>query len=363
VDGGTKDQVHSGRQVRFTDLPAVVARVVAVSELGVIAALAMLVVVFSTMNSAFLSAANLRAILAAVSFVGIIAVGQTMLLVGGEFDLSVGSTAGLSAIVSAWMLTRPHWPVPLGLAAGLATGLAVGFVNGTVVVRFKIPAFIATLGMLYVAQGLNTVITNGNPIYPLPAEIGRIGSSTFAFDLGWSVLVMLVLLVAGDLMLRRTTIGRNLYATGGNREVARLVGINTDRYRLLCFTLTGGLAALAGLLVMASLDTGSTSIGQGWELSVIAGVVVGGVSLFGGVGTVLAGLTGILLLQVVQSGLVVIGVSANWQAVAVGAIMIMAVGLDIFRRRISTARAAQRNSQQEISSLPAPGRPAKAEAE
>lgn len=327
------------RKLTPATVATVIAKIIAVSEVGVIAALVVLVVVFTSLNDAFISAANLRAMLAAVSFVGIIAVGQTMLLVCGEFDLSVGSNAGLSAIVSAWLMTRPEWPVPLALAAGIGTGVFIGLVNGIVVVKFKIPAFIATLGMLYTAQGLNTVITNGNPIYPLPADVGKIGESTFGFKLGWSVLVMILLLVVGDLVLRRTSLGRNLYATGGNREVAELVGINTERYRLSCFMLTGGLAGLAGLMVMATLNSGSTSIGQGWELSVIAGVVVGGVSLFGGVGTVLAGLIGMLLLQVVQSGLVVVGVSANWQTVAVGVIMILAVGMDILRRRISVGRS------------------------
>lgn len=315
------------------------ARLFAVGEAGVIAALAVLVVVFEALNSAFLSSADIHAILGAVSFVGIIAVGQTVLLVAGEFDLSVGSTAGLCAIVAAWLMTKGGLPPALGLLGGLVAGGLIGLVNGVVVVRFGIPAFIATLGMLYAAQGLTNLITNGDPIYPLPDVVGNVGQATPIFGLGWSVVVMLALLVVGDLVLRRTTIGRNLYATGGNREVARLVGINTGLYKIACFVLVGALAGLAGMFVMGSLASGSPTIGTGWELVVIAGVVVGGVSLFGGVGSVLAGLIGMLLLQVVQSGLVVAGVSANWQTVAVGVIMILAVGLDLLRRRVSASRS------------------------
>jgi ribose transport system permease protein len=317
-----------------------VGRATAVSEAGVIGALVVLVVVFQSLDSAFLSSADIRAILAAVSFVGIIAVGQTILLVAGEFDLSVGSTAGLSAIVSAWMVTDGGTPLAVGIAAGVATGLLIGLINGIAVVRFGIPAFIATLGMLYTAQGLTNLITNGDPIYPLPDTISNVGQATPLFGLGWSVWAMLALLIVGDVVLRRTTIGRNLYATGGNPDVAQLVGINTGLYKLICFVIVGGLSSVAGLFVMGSLGTGSPTIGGGWELIVIAGVVVGGVSLFGGVGTVLAGLIGMLLLQVVQSGLVVVGVSANWQTVAVGVIMVLAVGLDLVRRRVSAGRSS-----------------------
>lgn len=324
---------RTGRQL------AMLGRLFAAGEAGVIAALVLLVIIFEALNSAFLSSADIHAILAAVSFVGIIAVGQTILLVAGEFDLSVGSTAGLCAIVSAWVMTKGGLPPGLGLLAGLGTGAVIGLVNGLVVVRFGIPAFIATLGMLYAAQGLTNLITNGNPIYPLPDMVGSVGQATPIFGLGWSVVVMLALLVVGDLVLRRTTVGRNLYATGGNREVARLVGINTGLYKVACFVIVGALAGLAGMFVMGSLASGSPTIGTGWELVVIAGVVVGGVSLFGGVGSVLAGLIGMLLLQVVQSGLVVAGVSANWQTVAVGVIMVLAVGLDLVRRRVSAGRS------------------------
>jgi len=312
-------------------------RAIAISEAGVIASLVGLVLVFYLLEPAFLSTTNIRSMLSAISFVGIIAVGQTLLLVAGEFDLSVGSVAGLSAIVSAWLMTKGNLPVPLGILGGLVTGALVGFVNGVLVVRARIPAFIATLGMLYAARGFTYVITNGYPIYPVPKVIGKIGSAEVVFGLGWSFVILVVLAVVGDLVLRRTTIGRNLFATGGNEEVARLVGIDTGRYKVVCFMVVGMLASVAGMLVLADGASGTPSIGDGWELTVIAGVVIGGVSLFGGVGTVAAGIIGMLLLQVVQSGLVVVGVNPNWQTVAVGLIMVLAVGVDIARRRVSLA--------------------------
>jgi len=314
-------------------------RVIALSEAGILGFLVLLALVFYAIEPLFLSSSNLRAILVAMSFVGIIAVGQTLLLVGGEFDLSVGSNAGLSAVCSGWLMTSGGASVTLGIAGGLAVGAGVGLVNGLVVVRLGIPAFIATLGMYYTAAGVTQIITNGYPIYPLPASVSTIGQSQVLFGLGWSFVILIVLGVFFDVALRRTTFGRNLYATGGNREIARLVGINTDTYKIVSFVITGTLAAVAGMLVMGSLGSATTSVGQGWELAVIAGVVVGGVSLFGGIGTVLAGVIGILLLQVVQSGLVVVGVSANWQQVAVGTIMVLAVGLDLLRRRLQSGEA------------------------
>jgi ribose transport system permease protein len=309
-------------------------RLLAAGEAGVVLALIILCVVFQLLQPAFGSGENIRAIFSALSYLGIISVGQIILLVGGEFDLSVGSTAGVSAIVAADLMAHLSVPVPIAIIAGVVTGAFIGLINGIVVVRFKIPAFIGTLGMLFVGQGVTQVITNGQPIYPLPAVVSDIGQATPIFGLGWSLLFFVVVAVLGDTFLRRTVPGRTMYAVGGNPVVARLAGVRVERYKMGGFILSGTLAAIAGIFVMGDLGAGSTSIGQGWELLVIAGVVVGGVSLFGGVGSVLGGAIGMLLLQVVQSGLVVVGISPNWQTIAVGAIMILAVGLDVWRRRL-----------------------------
>jgi ribose transport system permease protein len=317
-----------------------VTRLVAVGEVGVLLALILIVLFFDSIEPAFLSVRNVRAILRVVSFIGIIAIGQTTLLVCGEFDLSVGAVAGLSAVCSAKLMTALALPVPIALVGGVVVGGCVGLVNGLVVVKLKIPAFIQTLGMLFIGQGLIQVVTKGYPVYPLPPVIADIGYADFVFGLGWSFIFFIVAALVADFVLRRTVLGRNMYATGGNPEVARLVGIDTARYKIGAFVVVGMLAASAGMFVMADLASGTTSIGSGWELAVIAGVVVGGVSLFGGAGTMAGGLIGVLLLQVVTSGLVVIGVNANWQQIAVGVIMVLAVGLDILRRRFFIAGAS-----------------------
>ena len=310
-------------------------RLLAVSEVGVIAALIVIAALFYALEPAFLSERNIRAMLNIVAFIGIIAIGQTILLVNGEFDLSVGSVAGIGAVVSAKLMTALALPVPVALLGGVFIGAAIGLINGLSVVMLHIPAFIQTLGMLFIGQGLIQIVTGGYPVYPLPAGVGAFGRSSVIAGLGWSFVFFLMAAVAADILLRRSVIGRNMYATGGNPLVAQLVGINTRFYKIGSFVLVGALASIAGMFVMADLASGATGIGSGWELAVIAGVVVGGVSLFGGVGTVVGGLIGILLLQVVQSGLVIVGVSANWQQIAVGLIMIAAVGLDTFRRRLA----------------------------
>jgi ribose transport system permease protein len=306
----------------------------AVSEVGVLCALVLAIALFSALEFAFVSERNVRAILTIVSFVGIIAVGQIILLVCGEFDLSVGSVAGLAAVIAAKLMTALALPVPMALLGGVLVGAFIGLLNGLVVVRLHVPAFIQTLGMLFIGQGLIQVVTLGYPVYPLPPAVGEIGQAQVLFGLGWSFVFFAALALAADFTLRRTTLGRNCYAVGGNVEVARLVGINTARYKVGAFVLVGMLSAVAGMFVMADLASGTTSIGNGWELTVIAGVVVGGVSLFGGTGSVAGGLIGMLLLQVVQSGLVISGVSANWLQIAVGVIMVAAVGLDVWRRRM-----------------------------
>jgi len=313
--------------------------VIAVGEVGVLAAMALLIAFFWLLEPAFLSQRNIRAILNVVSFVGIIAIGQTILLVAGEFDLSVGSVAGLSAVVAAKLMTAAALPVTVGIVGGIGVGALIGLLNGLIVVRLGIPAFIQTLGMLFIGQGLIQVVTGGYPVYPLPDAINDIGGTDLAFGLGWSFVFFIIAAVVADFVLRRTVLGRNMYATGGNKEVAHLVGINTNAYKIGAFITVGALSAIAGMFVMADLGSGGTSIGSGWELTVIAGVVVGGVSLFGGAGTVAGGVVGILLLKIVQSGLVVIGVNSNWQQIAVGVIMVMAVGLDIVRRRYFIAGA------------------------
>jgi ribose transport system permease protein len=316
--------------------PGVWRKLLSVPELGILIPLLAVTGIFAAINPVLLTTNNLTALLRALSFIGIIAVGQTFLMVSGELDLSVGSVAGLCAIVAAWLMKTAGWPVPVAIAATLLLGASIGLVNGLLAVRVGLPAFIVTLGMLYIARGANYLICAGYPIYPLPDSLKNFGAAE-PLGISWSFLIFFCLVLLGDFLLRRTVFGRKIAATGGNREVAHIAGINTHAVKIACYMLTGALAAFGGILLMAQIAVGQPEVGQGWELDVIAGVVIGGVSLFGGVGTVAGTFLGLLLMQVIRTGLVLTNVNTHWQTVSVGAIMIAAVAFDLLRRRAKIA--------------------------
>lgn len=311
-------------------------RLFAVPEVGVLIPLLGFIVIFYLVNPAFLSMASVTTMLRTMSFIGIIALGQTFLMIAGAFDLSVGSTAGLSAIVCTYMMVKMNLPVPIALLGGLGTGALVGLINSFVVLKLGVPAFIATLGMLYMAKGMTSLISKGYTIYPLPESIQRFGTAE-PLNTSWSFVIFVLMAIVFTFVLSKTTYGRKLYAVGGNPEVARLAGINPALIQLSGFVLVGICASLGGIMLTARIVTGNPTIGLGWELNVIAGVVIGGVSLFGGSGSIPGAVIGLLIMQVVTSGLVVARVDPYWQTVAVGLIMIAAVAIDVFRRNSKTA--------------------------
>ena len=313
-------------------LPARWRHLLAIPEVGILLPLIGFTLLFYVLRPALLSPAHVGAMLRGMSFVGLVAIGMTLLLIAGEIDLSVGSVAGLCAIISAWLMKNGGCPVLIAVLGGMLAGALVGLVNGVLTVRFGLPAFIATLGMMYVARGLNYLICSGYPIYPLPESLRRFGAAD-TLGTSWSFMIFILLVLIFDFAMRRTVYGRMIYATGGNQEVARLAGINTNLVKIGCFVLTGMFAALGGILLMSRINVGQPEIGLGWELEVIAAVVISGVSLFGGVGTVLGTLLGLAIMQVIRSGLVLSGVNTHWQTVAVGVIMMLAVAVDLLRRK------------------------------
>ncbi len=331
---GVTDQMTDGpseRELKTPAAPSLVRRLLAIPEVGILIPLVVLVLVFYACRPTFLARDNIVAILRFMSFVGIIAVGQTLLIIAGEIDISVGSVAGLGAIAAAHLMATAGWPVAAAIGAALLACALVGALNGFLITRLGVPAFIATIGMLYMARGVKHLICGGFPIYPLPPWIGRVGPME-PLGTNWAFVVFIALVLVGDLVLRRTVYGRALYATGGNIEVARLAGINTFWIKMSAFITCSILAGLAGILLMAQLKSGDTTIGEGWELNVIAGVVVGGVSLLGGAGSMLGTLIGVTILFVVANGLVVINLNPHWQTVAIGLVMILAVMVDMARR-------------------------------
>jgi ribose transport system permease protein len=311
-------------------------RLLGIPEVGVLVPLLGFVLIFYIINPVFLSPISITTMLRSMSFIGVIALGQTLLMISGAFDLSVGSTAGLASIVCSYVMVKMQLPIPVAILAGLGTGALVGLVNSFSVLKLGVPAFIATLGMLYIAKGITFLISKGYTIYPLPPAIKTFGTAE-PFGTSWSFVIFIILAVIAHIVLSKTSFGRKLYVVGGNQEVARLAGISPARIQTAGFILVGCLSALSGMLLMSRIVTGNPTIGLGWELNVIAGVVIGGVSLFGGAGSILGAVLGLLIMQVVTSGLVVSGVDPYWQTVSVGVIMITAVAIDVLRRKSKIA--------------------------
>jgi len=325
-------EVSKANPDRAVSIATLFRKLLNIPELGIFVSLLLFALIFNALNPAMLSGANLAVMLRTISYVGIIAVGQALLMIAGEIDLSVGAVTGFCAVFSAWLMAEKGWPVPAGVLAGLLAGALIGLVNGLITVKVGLPAFIVTLGMLFTARGANYVISKGTYIYGLPDSFGEFGTAT-PLGLSWAFVIFIVLVILGDFVLRWTIFGSMITATGGNKQAAKIAGINTDWVKISCFMFVSSLAAISGMLVTANLKSADYVTGFGWELAVIAGVVIGGVSLFGGVGTVLGAFLGTLLMQEVRSGLVIVGVNINWQNVAVGVILAAAGSIDLLRRR------------------------------
>jgi ribose transport system permease protein len=310
----------------------VAGRVSGVPELSLLILLLVAFTGFTLVNSGFASGPNIQSLFLTIAYTGIVMVGQAVLMIAGEFDLSVGSVAGMAAIIGGLLMTEMGLPVPVAIVGAIAAGGLIGLMNGVITVKVGIPAFVTTLSMLFVAKGIGYVLSGGDPVYPLPKDVGVL-ARTDILGIPSSIWVFLLVVLVADLAMRHTTLGRVVYATGGNPLTARLAGIRTARVKTLAFILCGSLAAFGGLLLVSRLERADASIGLGWELNVIAACVVGGVAIGGGAGTVLGAFLGLVLLQGVVQGLVIIGVDASLQPVVAGVVLIAAASFDLYRRR------------------------------
>jgi ribose transport system permease protein len=295
--------------------------------------LALSTAIFTALNSEFFTSANLIVIVGAAAFVGIAAVGETILLIAGEIDLSVGAVAGLVSIISGEVMVHTGSMV-LGVIAGLLAGFAVGLVNTALVLLLRIPSFIATIAMLYIASGLATYVTQGQPIYPLPGSLTAFGLWS-PLGLPSVAVVFVLVLLCGHFVLTSTTVGRWIYAVGGNSEVSEMTGIPVRKIKMLAFVLCSVSAGLAGIVQMASLQTASNQIGSDWELQTIAAVVIGGTSIYGGTGSLLGTGLGVVLIAAVNDGLATVGVPSSWETLTIGVILICSIGADYLRRAIA----------------------------
>ena len=279
----------------------------------------------------FMSRQNTSAILLALADQSIIAIGMTLLLVSGGFDMSVGSTMALAGATTAIWLTL-GFPVPIAILLGLAVGALIGAINGLIIAEVGINPFITTLGMMSLARGMLMVVSDGKNISGLPDSFTVIGQGS-VFGIQYPIIISIVLVAGGDFLLRRSRFFRQNYYMGANEKAAVLSGINVKKMKVFNYALTGLLAALAGIIITARLGSASTSAGKGLELRVISAVIIGGASLKGGVGTVFGSFLGALLMAIIVSSINLLGVQLNWIDFVLGATLLLAVMADTFAAR------------------------------
>jgi ribose transport system permease protein len=316
------------------------ARSEAIQRVLAFGALIALIAIFSVASPNFLQFDNIVGILLATSVNGVLALGVTFVIITGGIDLSIGTVMTLSAVMTGVFVTYWRLPLPLGILAGLCAGGVAGFVNGVVVARLKVPSFIATLGMLNVAKGLALVISGLKPVYfnDTPqfnslAMGSALGGIVATLAVPNAVLVLFGAALVASFLLSRTILGRYTFAIGSNEEATRLSGVRVDRWKIGIYTLTGLFSGLAGVLIAARLNSAQPSLGQGYELDAIAAAVIGGTSLSGGEGSILGTVIGAFIISTLTNGLRIMSVPQEWQTVVTGGIVVLAVYLDIVRRR------------------------------
>jgi ribose transport system permease protein/inositol transport system permease protein len=296
-----------------------------------LAVLGALIVLLSVLSPYFLSVSNFLNILLATSVIGVLAYGATFVIAAAGIDLSLGSVLGLSGVVGALSINAWGVPWPLGLLICVATGALCGSINGVLNARVGIPAFIVTLGMLGVARGLGLVLTNGVPVYGLDPAVVYIGQGR-PFGIPFPVFILFAAGAVSHFVLATTRFGKYALVIGDNETAARAMGVRVQRHRILLYTLSGGMAGLAGLLFMARTNAGDPTAGINYELTAITATILGGTNLFGGRATIAGTLIGALIMGVLQNGLNLLAVSSFYQQMAIGTVLVLAVWLDQVNR-------------------------------
>jgi len=302
--------------------------------------LVLLCVVLAVTASGFLTAENLLNVLRNVSMQGVIAFGMTMVIISGEIDLSVGSAVAFSACLTAFLTQKlsAEWaslPITLAIAIAIIFALIIGFFLGVFTgfmrTRYQVPSFITTLALMTGLSGAAELITNGFPLTPFPSWYNFIGGG-YIFGIPFPALLFLLTFIILQFLMNYTTFGRSVYAVGGNAEAARLSGINVSRVKMMVLGITAFLAALSGIMVSSEIMSGTATTAKGWELDVIAAVIIGGTSLMGGVGRIWGTMVGVVFLGVLMNGMTLLNVSEYWQHVVRGVIILVAVLLNLLQK-------------------------------
>jgi ribose transport system permease protein len=324
-----------GRIFRLEALRSVLRR------FGPLLALLLMSGMLAVLSPHFLTVENVLNVFRQSAINALLALGQLLVILTAGIDLSVGSVLGLCCVLVA-LLLKAGVPAFGAMGATLAVGAALGMTNGLLFTKLRLPhPFIPTLGMMNVARGLALVLSGGFPISELPEDFRFWGAGNVG-GIPMPVIIVLVVYALFHLFLTHTTVGRDIYAVGGNKQAALLSGIPVDQRLILVYALSGGLAALGAIILAGRMNSGFPLAGMGAELDAIAAVIIGGASFFGGVGSVWGTLIGALIMGVLRNGLNLLDVSAYWQTTVIGVVIVIAVWVDVLRQRALESRHRQR---------------------
>ena len=306
-------------------------RLSGIAELGIFVGFVLMLLVFGLSSKYFFTVENLLNIAKQSSIIAVIAFGMTLVIISGGIDLSVGSVVALSAVMMATLMKTGLSPA-LAVVLGFGVGIVAGLLNGLFIARIRLAPFIVTLGSMSYLRGLGLVFTKGMPVYGVPAGIRFIGNGSL-WVIPIPVLIVLAMVVVSTFLLRRTHFGEYATAMGGNEEATRLAGVNVTGYKTLVYVFSGACSVLGAIILMARINAAEPIAGMGYELDAIAAAVMGGTSLSGGVGSMIGTVFGALVIAGLRNGLNILNVDANWQQVAIGVVIMLAVITDRFRKK------------------------------
>jgi ribose transport system permease protein len=309
----------------------VIKKILSIRETMLFLIILLLAFTLANLSPHFLDVTNFRAISRGFAIEGIVIIGMTLLLVSGNFDLSIGAVMAFTGVMTGYFL-KIGLPIPIAITGGILSGCLTGLINGLVVTRFKVNALITTLAMMSIARGVSLVITQGRPIAAFPVEFIFIGQGE-VFGVPLPFIIFVGFVIVSDLLLRRGRYFRQLYFIGSNEDAARLSGIKVDRIKLIIFVLMGALAACGGVLSTARLMSAIPTAFVGLELKIIAAAVIGGASLKGGEGTVTGSIFGLLFMALISNAITILRVSPYWEGIVVGTVLLAAVILDMVSRQ------------------------------
>ena len=295
---------------------------------GIIAVLVLLIIIFSLLSDRFLMLNNIMNVLRQVSIVGIISVGMTFVMLTGGIDLSCGSVVGASAVGASLLMTKGEMHPVLACAIMMVFGICLGLANATFITLCKVPPFIATLGMMTSVRGIAYIITGGLPVYGFNRSFTVLGQGYVLQVIPIPVIVMFVVFAFGIVFLGKTRIGRHIYGVGGNEEAARLSGVNVTKIKYIVYGIAGFMSSLAGVVLLARVNSGQPNAGESYEMDVITSVVLGGVSMSGGQGRLALVIVGTLIMGILTNGMTMLTINEYVQRLIKGLVLIGAVALD-----------------------------------